>query len=159
MDSENNKIEFVVVIAIYLISTHSITSVDEINLILYYIQANSLVKLNRVMFLASILKTENGLDMPSITHRLAYDLKAKSSLKEIDPENKLLIDTVYLSLKEMGLFNVKKELLKDDVYINTALNTSFNPDEIKKYYSNNKNKLFYNEQIGANLKEKKGRKK
>lgn len=159
MDSENNKIEFVVVIAIYLISTHSITSVDEINLILYYIQANSLVKLNRVMFLASILKTENGLDMPSITHRLAYDLKAKSSLKEIDPENKLLIDTVYLSLKEIGLFNVKKELLKDDVYINTALNTSFNPDEIKKYYSNNKNKLFYNEQIGANLKEKKGRKK
>lgn len=159
MDSENNKIEFVVVIAIYLISTHSITSVDEINLILYYIQANSLVKLNRVMFLASILKTEKGLDMPSITHRLAYDLKAKSSLKEIDPENKLLIDTVYLSLKEMGLFNVKKELLKDDVYINTALNTSFNPDEIKKYYSNNKNKLFYNEQIGANLKEKKGRKK
>lgn len=159
MDSENNKIEFVVVIAIYLISTHSITSVDEINLILYYIQANSLVKLNRVMFLASILKTENGLDMPSITHRLAYDLKAKSSLKEIDPENKLLIDTVYLSLKEMGLFNVKKELLKDDVYINTALNTSFNPDEIKKYYSNNKNKLFYNEQIEANLKEKKGRKK
>ena len=159
MDSENNKIEFVVVIAIYLISTHSITSVDEINLILYYIQANSLVKLNRVMFLASILKAENGLDMPSITHRLAYDLKAKSSLKEIDPENKLLIDTVYLSLKEMGLFNVKKELLKDDVYINTALNTSFNPDEIKKYYSNNKNKLFYNEQIGANLKEKKGRKK
>lgn len=159
MDSENNKIEFVVVIAIYLISTHSITSVDEINLILYYIQANSLVKLNRVMFLASILKTENGLDMPSITHRLAYDLKAKSSLKEIDPENKLLIDTVYLSLKEMGLFNVKKELLKDDVYINTALNTSFNPDEIKKYYSNNKNKLFYNEQIESNLKEKKGRKK